>query len=616
LEEWVIKNLGLQPIVNQELNFNLDNKGAQKFKLVGIIEDIPSNKSVGMAEGIIGGLDVAQQSDMTVFIEFDEEINILNTIYDIQQKADIKDDNISINTMLLNAINKLGNIDWSLIILAIFIAIVCGIVIYGIYGISMYQRIKEYGIIRAIGGQRWQIFCLSLLELGIICLISIPIGMLIGIVGAKEFGSVFGKLFTEVDVNSMQIVFSKEVLLFSILVILLMIVLISLKTSGEILKISPIQAIKQNLSDQEPEIKKQRIIVSDLSRFIPFHMAISFKNITGNKKSLAMIILSMVLGSVLFISANYYAKLQESLSQQNFEKTMVNYDYKLVTNGTLNLNTGMDKKAVEDIKNIKGIKDVTPTKIAYSRAVIDNEDILSKEYFQYLQRSSADWETRVKESEDKSSIIIRNSIWGYTDQALAELDKSVVAGKIDIDQLKKERLAVVYVPTDFQMENKKVVDINPGDTIRITFRKDGEISEEFYDMKDEGEYVKEEFTAAAVITSLPVWDDWYSVQNGVDVIIPEEIFDEVCGFNNYRLVHANKDPKIINENISQELLDISRRTEGITVRDLSQERVELREYYDIKDSFVYLISIVLFIISMFNIANNVSYSVSVKDTVT
>lgn len=608
LEEWVIQNLDLRPIINQELNFNLNNKRIEKFKLVGIIEDIPHNKSIGMAEGIIGGLDDSGKNNMTVYIEFNEEIDILNAIYNIQEKANINEDNISINTMLLDAINKLGNIDWNLIILAIFITMVCGIVIYSIFNISMYQRMSEYGMIRAIGGQRWQIFYFTLIELGIILLLSAPIGILIGIVGARELSSIFGQLFTEFEANSMKIFISKEVLLLSILVIFLMIVLISLKTSRDILKISPIQAIKQDLSNKDKKIKKQRISVSNLSSFTPFHIAMSFKNITRNKKSFIMIILSMVLGSVLFTSSNYYARLQDNLSQQNLEQTMVNYDYKLVTNGTLNMNTGLDKKAIEDIKNIKGIKDVTPTKIAYSRAIIDKEDILSKEYFKYLDQSSSDWETIVKESEDKSSLIIQNNTWGYPDQTLTELNKSVVAGEIDINEMKKDRLAVVYVPTNFQMGNKKVVDINPGDTIRVSFRKDGAINEEFYDMKDTGEYIEEKFTVAAVITRLPIWDDWYSGQNGVDVIVPEEVFDKVCGFDNYRLVHANKDPKIVNPEISQELLDIASRVKGITVRDLSQERVELTGYYDIKDSFVYVISIVLFIISMFNIANNVSYS--------
>lgn len=608
LEEWVIENLDLQPIIDQKLNIRLNDKDTQQFKLVGIIKDIPHNKSAGKAEGIIGGLNNNIKSNSTVYLEFNEKADILNTTRSIQQKAKIKDDNISINTMLLNAISKLGNIDWNLIILTIFITIVCGIVIYSIFNISTYQRMGQYGILRAIGGEKWQIFYMTLTELGIISLFSIPIGMVIGVVGAQELSSVFGKLFTEFEVNSMQILISKDVLLFSIFVIFTMIIIISLKTSRDIIKISPIQAIKQNLSEKENKIKKQNISVSNLSRFIPFHIAISFKNITRNKKSFVTIILSMVLGSVLFLSSNYYATLQEILSQQNLKRNMVNYDYKMVTNGTLNMNKGLSHKDIDDIKKIKGIEDVTPTKVTYSRAIIDKRDILSKEYFDYLEQSSSDWDTRVKESKDKSSLIIQNNIWGYTDQGLNELKKSVITGRIDTNMMKKDKLAVVYVPTNFQMGDKKVVDINPGDTIRVTFRKDGVISKEFYDMKDTGEYIEKEFIVAAVITNLPVWDDYYSVQNGVDVIIPEKVFNKVIGFDNYRIVHANNNPTVTNPNIYKELLSIASRLEGITVRDLSKERVQVTEYYNIKDSFVYVISIVLFIISMFNITNNVSYS--------
>ena len=60
-----------------------------------------------------------------------------------------------------------------------------GLVIYNILKISITKRIKEYGTLRAIGGERGQIYRLVSLQLLILCGAGIPIGLLLGILSAK-----------------------------------------------------------------------------------------------------------------------------------------------------------------------------------------------------------------------------------------------------------------------------------------------------------------------------------------------------------------------------------------------------------------------------------------------
>ncbi|WP_270648179.1 ABC transporter permease [Paeniclostridium hominis] len=92
-----------------------------------------------------------------------------------------------------------------------------------------------------------------------------------------------------------------------------------------------------------------------------------------------------------------------------------------------------------------------------------------------------------------------------------------------------------------------------------------------------------------------------------NIILSEENFDKICGFDNYRILHVNKSSNSNNDQILEQILSITNNLEGISARDLSKERVETEGYYKVKDSYVYIISIVLFIISMLNIPNNISY---------
>ena len=606
LEEWVLKNLNLKTTIGSNIELKLDSGKTKQFKLVGILNDIPSKKSSGMAEGIIGFDSSISKSNLMTFIEFNEDMNILACIYDIQDNLKIKDKDLAINNMLLDALNKLGSIDWSIIGISVIASIVACVVIYGVFNISIYQRTGEYGILRAIGAKSGQIFNIIFSELFIISIVSLPIGMIIGVLGAKLLSSKFSQLFTEFDVENMKIVISGEILIFSVVLILLIITLIAFKTSRSVSKISPIDAIKKT-KKQKNKVGKNIISINTLSKLFSYHRAMSIKNITENKKSFVMIIISMSLGSILFIGSNYYAKIQSQLSKEKLQQTKVNYDYKIGTNGTLNMENGLTKEDVDNIKNIEGVESVNPSKITYSRTIINKEDILEPLFFEILEKKSPDWNTPFKEQNDNKSIIMQSNIWGYNDNELKKLNKFLVDGELDVSKMKEENYAIVYVPTMSGQGTKKVVDIKQGDTIDVIFRKDGSVSEEFYGMKDSGEYVKKQFKVAGVITTLPVWDDYYSCQDGIDIILPEENFDKICGFENYRILHANKSSSSNNEQIFEEILDITNDLEGVSVRDLSKERLETQGYYKAKDSYIYIISIVLFIISMLNITNNISY---------
>ena len=81
--------------------------------------------------------------------------------------------------------------------------------IYNILKISVSKRIKGYGTLRAIGGEKGQLYQIIVIEVILLCLIGIPIGMLLGFLSARGIleaatGLVSPELFLVQDASELK----------------------------------------------------------------------------------------------------------------------------------------------------------------------------------------------------------------------------------------------------------------------------------------------------------------------------------------------------------------------------------------------------------------------------
>lgn len=82
------------------------------------------------------------------------------------------------------------------IVVGLLVLTAAGLVIYSVLKIEVSRRIKEYGIIRAIGGQRIQLYVLVAKQLFLLCLIGIPSGVLLGLLSAAGITTAATNLFS------------------------------------------------------------------------------------------------------------------------------------------------------------------------------------------------------------------------------------------------------------------------------------------------------------------------------------------------------------------------------------------------------------------------------------
>ena len=116
-----------------------------------------------------------------IFKTYDKQ-NFQSIIYALAEDLNVDERYIQYNWVLLDAIgisyDEAADSDTgtgfsfmtaACILVGVLVLLAAGLVIYNILKISITKRIKEYGTLRAIGGERGQIYRLVSLQLLILC---------------------------------------------------------------------------------------------------------------------------------------------------------------------------------------------------------------------------------------------------------------------------------------------------------------------------------------------------------------------------------------------------------------------------------------------------------------
>lgn len=624
LEGWILNSMGLEEAVGQELTFKLyDKDKPEEFKVVGILKDRYKDKSVGRCEMFLH-LDENKINNFIANVEFNEGSPISKNIEAIAKKAHLNLDNqVGVNSTLVGTVEENGGIDSESRNTAITMSAFAGLVIYSIFSISVYQRIRDYGMLRAVGATNFRVFKLMLYELLLIALISLPIGILLGMGGAQIFNKTGGNIQYEGNIKSTPFVIPTNIILISIACTIIMIFVISLLTYMKIRKISPIEAIKKNFGGDK-KIKKSNFIIGGLSNKISATKTISIKNIFRNKKAFILIMLSMSIGGILVIKNDYAYSRSEAMYEDQQRQMYMNGDFVLTVNGSTDEENGLTDKEINEIKNIDGISEVKTARILQSRMVLDKKDILDMEFIEQLNNGGYTGSVLnglLFKDKKSDKYLLKQKLKGFNDEMLKSLDKYVVSGKIDIEKMKKENLAVIYMPyivdTFYGTKNvvvgggKPLANIKVGDTVTIKYPK-GKIDnvESYWKAKDNLEYEEHEFKVGAIVNYPFADDSMYSGDDGIDVITSSNYLEKLFGENNYDVVYANAKKGEDHDAINKKLGEIGSKVPGTITTDMVQDKAADDRSLKQDKLYSYGIVAILFAISIFNIINNVSYNLT------
>ncbi len=178
------------------------------FKLVGITESNYLSYASGLITGLAGnGTAKALLPPNYIYYNVDFRVadaaNFQNTLQSLIEQLNVHELDIIYNIPYLDALgvtynpseayeNLTGISDAGFpfmlaagVMVGLLLILAAGLVIYNILKISVAQRIGEYGVLRAIGGSRQQLYLLVCVQVLILCAVGLPLGLLLGLLSAR-----------------------------------------------------------------------------------------------------------------------------------------------------------------------------------------------------------------------------------------------------------------------------------------------------------------------------------------------------------------------------------------------------------------------------------------------
>lgn len=316
---------------------------------------------------------------------------------------DVEDRYIQYNWILLDAVgisyDETSNSDAgagfsfmtvACVLVGLLVLFAAGLVIYNILKISITKRIKEYGTLRAIGGERGQIYRLVSLQLLILCGIGIPIGLVLGTLAAKATliaatGALNPDIFMANSVSELNEAISVAstvkfpMLLASIAVTLLFALMAAFPAARYASRVSPTVA----MSGQSVKIKRRRKRNHKIYNFEAYYARLNLKR--GRGRTL-LTILSLVMSITVFVALQSFTGLLDASSSV---QDMYSGDY-AITNEIV----GIPAEAVKTLEANDAVETISTTQLSVfmpgAGDLLPFETDLSVQSHETLQLASVD----------------------------------------------------------------------------------------------------------------------------------------------------------------------------------------------------------------------------------
>ncbi|QXE20074.1 FtsX-like permease family protein [Clostridium sp. 001] len=462
IENWAFSYMKGDLKIGDTIKFETDQGEEKKFKITGIIQNQAETQYNGTALGMTYST-IFNIEKSAVYVSIYKKAGISNTVSELSNKFK---DNCILNKDLLDYSGEgSSNLNKQLygiagvIIGIIVIATIA--VIYNSFQISVIERMKQFGLLRAVGATPAQIRKIVLREASIISAIGIPLGLLSGIFAMFVVSKIFS-IMSDTAFNNLKIVIPYYVLVISALVGVVSIYLSAFIPARAASKVSPLVAISSRTSISKEKISKKRGNI--LKRFLNIESLMAFKNIKRNKKKFRVTVFSMVISITLFIFFSSFINMMTIFTGSQSEDVKMNFELIGV----------VDKKGASSLKeNI--INKVNQSKLVdkqyvsygtYSSSML----IPNEKRNDYLVKNAPKTYSDVTfENKKMSSITTLFDI--YDEDKIRSIKSYIKSGKVDTSNMAEEN-GVVIVKNSMLTVNKKyyngsITNLKVGDTIYI-----------------------------------------------------------------------------------------------------------------------------------------------------
>lgn len=490
----------------------------KEYTLVGILSDTFMSQSSGIGEIITNNSDV-NENERILLAELHVNKKLGANLDELKKLSDEKSvmKNVNLLAMQGEGFPKelLGTL--SVIIGIVIIATIA--VIYNAFQISVVERVKQFGLLRAVGTTPRQIRKIILREATFLAAIGIPIGLVGGIIALYGIDLAF-KI-----IGKGELVFIKPTITIDVLIISSIIGLLSIYASAMLPavfagRISPLVAISSRNSITKEKIKKRKSLI--IGRIFGFEGALASKNIKRNRKRYRTTVFSIVISVTLFIT--FKAFMDMSLNVYSEMNESNNIHFSVVTSGD------DTTKSVED-KVIRDIETLPKTEVSYKvynpqffHAVIDKTKEVAP-----IKTIGGVYKDIKYQGKDKT--LVDASLAVYDEASLEVGKKHLKEGNISADELNNENGVIIVGKNRVYNEKTKnnyygpVTDLKVGDEILLQSNENRFNEEENASEFGKGDVNK--VKVLAVLESNPF--DFIGHEKDIKIITTEKVAEKLIG---------------------------------------------------------------------------------------
>ncbi|MEG0296985.1 MAG: ABC transporter permease [Clostridium sp.] len=261
------------------------------------------------------------------------------------------------------------------------------IILFNAFLASMAFKTKSLGILSAIGATKWQIRYLVIKETIILTSLSIPFGIILGIIQVKGLSMIMSRIFGE-NLSNLDLRLSLTNLILVIVLVTFISIIAILIALGRFYRYSPIQsmnssggvkgAVYKNKYGEvidEDKIMKSYIEYDEktvkyklMKNLFKLEGSIAYKNLSRNfvmnKNCVGAILMTMVLGTVFllqYIDMNIEIKYTNPSENWNVTTTSGIGEY--------------TDEAINEIGEISGVDKVYRELVASNKLIVENESV-------------------------------------------------------------------------------------------------------------------------------------------------------------------------------------------------------------------------------------------------
>ncbi|MGF7050763.1 putative ABC transport system permease protein [Paenibacillus sp. DS2015] len=580
----------------------LEHTEARSYKVVGFIKRptweptwAPGYTVISYVdESILGANDIV---NATVVLN-KVESSLFAHAKDLAKQNNIRSESIEFNNSLLRYYGVMNNDGLRSTILSLS-SIIMGIIIvgsvsliYNAFAISVSERSRHLGMLSSVGATARQKRNSVFFEGTIIGLISIPIGIICGLVGIaitfwfinSMIQGAFGvteELTVSITPGSLGVACAV-----SIITIFISTYLPARKAS----RISAIDAIRQT---SDVKLTSKVVKTSKLVRkLFGVEAEIGLKNLKRNRRRYQATVFSLVISIVLFLSVSYFT--------DNFRKSLelsqgdVNFDIKVASVGI----EPLDDQLINSIANLDDITEFSVMKGFELHSWID-EKVIANELHNLVKEEPS----MLKEGKFQYYI----EVHVLNDKYLQDYAKRVGADyKQLIDPGNLSAIVVDKISYEDEISHKFV------ETTAIHTKVGQSIDLDEVDWETGKETPINKIRIAALTDQLPMGAQQASI-GGLNIIISEQVMDQltVNGVNTEDQIGVALYLKTSNPMATQQEIEEMKES-NIYIYNVYQYRQENDQMLLLMSVFTYGFIVLITLISVANIFNTISTSISLR----